>query len=411
MTRAVFRKMIARALALILVTLAFLLVMNMITNRRLESEKQADLKSMLGDVLSAERYSEISITPYLENNPTIQTAYSAFDSQGRILGYVIEVKDETETGDLLTKMSFSPDGGTLLSLRVLDNSEQGKENEGIRASDFITQFEGIRLPAALLADLPEQDLSSNEYPPIAGLTDGTFREQLDDEDEAGYRDFVEIIVKSGRIVGVTWDAIQTDGGNNRAKASVDGEFVLANNSVIWAAQAYAMQNKLIEVQDPAKIAIKSDGTTEVVTDVSVSVNAFLKLSNKCIEDSKNGLPAASVTPSAPAPDEGNTDVTSAAAPTSATDGNTAGSAGIATGTASDPTKETTESYAGSEDGVVQSYQGGALPDTIDGLHAAEIKTKINEAPGARQSSRTVVSTVNYAYIFLQEYLEGGGMTR
>jgi len=168
-----------------------------------------------------------------------------------------------------------------------------------------------------------------------------------------------------------------------------------------------MQNKLIEVQDPAKIAIKSDGTTEVVPSVSVSVNAFLKLANKCIEDSKNGLPAASVTPSVTVPDDGTTNETSAALPTSATKGNTAGSAGIATGTPADPAKETTESYSGSEDGVVELDQNGALPDTIDGLPAAEIKTKINEAPGARQSSRTVVSTVNHAYIFLQEYLEGG----
>lgn len=407
MTRAVFRKMITRALTLILATLAFLFVMNMVTNGRLESEKQADLKSMLGDVLPAERYSQILIAPYLENNPSIQTAYSAFDSQGKILGYVIEVKDETETGEIVTRMSLSPDGGTLLSLRVLDNSEQGKENEDIQAVDFTSQFEGIRLPAGLLADLPAQDLSSNEYPPVTGLTDGTFREQLDKEDEAGYKDFVEIVVKSGRIVQVTWDAIQTDGGNNRAKASVDGEFVLANNSVIWAVQAYDMQNKLIEVQDPAKIAIKSDGTTEVVTDVSVSVNAFLKLANKCIEDSKNGLPAASVTPSGATPAKSNTDETQAAQPTPMSAGNTAGSAGITTGTATDPAKETTESYSGSEDGFVQNNQGGVIPDTIDGLPASEIKTKINEAPGALQSSRIVVSTVNHAYIFLQDYLKGG----
>jgi len=404
MTRAVFRKMLARALTLLLVTLAFLLLMNMVTNQRLESEKQAGLRNTLGDVLSADRYSQISITPYLEKNPSIQTAYKAFDSQGKILGYVIEVKDETETGEIVAKMSFSPDGGTLISLRVLGSTEAGNEDEEIRSFDFTSQFEGIRMPAALIADLPEQNLSSNEYPPVTGLTDGTFREQLDKEDEAGYKDFVEIVVKAGRIVQVTWDATQMDGGNNRAKASVDGEFALANNSVIWAEQAYAMQNRLIEVQDPAKIAIKSDGTTEVVPDVTVSVNAFLKLANKCIEDSKNGIPATSATPSGSTPAEGSSDETSIIQPTTATTGTTAGSVA---GTAADPTKETTDSYSGSEDGVVQNDQGGVLSDTIDGLPVSEIKTKINEAPGARQSSRIVVSTVNQAYIFLQEYLEGG----
>lgn len=404
MTHAVFRKMIARALTLLLVTLSFLLLMNMVTNQRLESEKQAGLRSTLGDVLSADRYSQISVTPYLEKNPSIQTAYTAFDSRGKILGYVIEVRDETETGEIIAKMSFSPDGGTLIALRVLGSTEQGNEDEEIRSLDFTSQFEGIRLPAALIADLPEQDLSSNEYPPVTGLADGAFREQLDKEDEAGYKDFVEIVVKAGRIVQVTWDAIQMDGGNNRVKASVDGEFVLANNSVIWAEQAYAMQNRLIEVQDPAKIAIKSDGTTEVVPDVTVSVNAFLKLANKCIEDSKNGIPALSATPSGSTPAEGNADETSTVQPTTATTGSTAVSAA---GTAADPTKETTDSYSGSEDGVVQNDQGGVLPGTIDGLPASDIKTKINEVHGARQSSRIIVSTVNQAYIFLQEYLEEG----
>lgn len=386
--------------------------MNMVTNQRLESEKQAGLRSTLGDVLSADRYSQISVTPYLEKNPSIQTAYTAFDSQGKILGYVIEVRNETETGEIITKMSFSPDGGTLIALRVLGSTEQGNEDEEIRSLDFTSQFEGIRMPAALIADLPEQDLSSNEYPPVTGLTDGTFREQLDKEDEAGYKDFVEIAVKAGRIVQVTWDAIQMDGGNNRVKASVDGEFVLANNSVIWAEQAYAMQNRLIEVQDPAKIAIKSDGTTEVVPDVTVSVNAFLKLANKCIEDSKNSIPAPSGPPSGPpsgtpsgsTPVEGSTDETSTVQPTTATTGTTTVSAA---GTAADPTKETTDSYSGSEDGVVQNDQGGVLPGTIDGLPASDIKTKINEVHGARQSSRIIVSTVNQAYIFLQEYLEEG----
>jgi len=421
MTRTTFRKLLTQAAVLFLVTITILLVMNLITSQRLESEKQAGFQQTLGIVLPAERYSEISLVPYLEKYPSIKKAYKASDDGGTLLGYIIDVTAETETGEITTRMSFSLDGETLIALRVLDDGEKAAENEKVRTLDFYNQFANIRIPAALLSDLPNQNLTSKVYPAIAGLTDGTFREMQQEADESGYKDFVEVAVKDGRIVQVTWDAIQTDGGINRAKASVDGSYVLSDNKVIWAAQAYAMQNKLIEVQDPAKIAIKSDGATEVVTDVTVSVNAFVTLANKCIEDSKNGFPAASVTPSGETPGE-----TSGETPgetSGETPGETSGESNpddtptptvqptmettAASGNAAeDPAQETSEVYTGSEDGVVQNSENGALPDMIDGLPSSSIKTKIIGVEGSQQTSRIVVSTVNQAYVFLKEYLIG-----
>lgn len=425
MTRTTFRKLITQAAALLLATITILLVMNLVTNQRLESEKQAGLQQNLGIVLPAQKYIGISLIPYLEKYPSIEMAYAAFDDAGKLLGYIIDVTAETEIGKITTRMSFSLDGETLIALRVLDDGEKTTENEKVRTLDFYNQFANIRLPAALHSDLPDQDLISKGYPAIAGLTDGTFRETQHEADEAGYKDFVEIVIKDGRIVQVTWDATQTDGGINRAKSSVDGSYVLPDNKVIWAAQAYAMQNKLIEVQDPAKIAIKSDGTTEVVTDVSVSVNAFLTLANKCIEDSKNGLAAASVTPSGEATgevsgevsgettgevsgetsDETSGESNAGDTPTPAAPQTTESTAAPGS-TAEDPAQETTEVYTGSEDGVVPNSENGALPDTIDGLPLSSIKTRITAAEGAQQTSRIVVSTVNQAYVFLKEYLIG-----
>jgi len=420
MTRAMFRKMIAQALTLLTVTLVVLLLMNLITNQRLEQEKQAGYQETLGVVLPAENYSEISLDLIAEKNPAIQHAYTAYGSEGIILGYVLEVKEETETGYILTRMSFSADGETLLALRVLDNGEQNNENTEVKTKEFYSQFENKRMPAALLSDLPEQDLTATQYPAITGLNDGVFREQQDNEDESGYKDYVELVVNGGRIVQVTWDATQTDGGTNRAKASVAGEFVLDDNSVIWAAQAYAMENKLIEVQDPAKIAIKSDGTTEVVEGVSVSVNAFVTLANKCIEDSKNGIPAVSATPTG-APQTEETEIsqatlpaeettasaqaTPAATPVETPAATAAVTADAADSTSTEAAQVTGDSYTGSEDGIVKNDQG-SLSDTIDGFPSAKIKTKIDEAEGAPQLSRTVVSSVNQAYTFLLQYLKG-----
>ena len=73
-------------------------------------------------------------------------------------------------------------------------------------------------------------------------------------------------------------------------------------------------------------------------------------------------------------------------------------------TMADP--ESSDAYTGSEDGLVMNDQGNTQADSIDGLPASEIRTKINEAPGNPESSRAVVSSVNQAYLFLNYYLEG-----
>ena len=182
MTRATFHRLITQALSLLGATLVVLLLMNLVTNQRIESEKQTDLQKTLGEVLTADHYSQISLASYLEEYPSIQTAYKAYDTKGTALGYVIDVKSETETGVITTRMSFSPDGNTLIALRVLGGDVQSDDMLAVQSPDFYSQFSGVRVPAALLSDLPEQNVTSKEYPAIAGLTDGIFREQQQEED-------------------------------------------------------------------------------------------------------------------------------------------------------------------------------------------------------------------------------------
>ena len=413
MTRAMLRKLLTRAFILLIATCFILVFMNYMTNRRLESQKQQQYRAQFGSVLQAEEYRQISVSAYMDSYPMIESLYGAYDASGKLQGYIVHTRMTTEEGDILTRMSFSADATTLLALQVLSNSS-AKPESGIYSRDFGLQFSGIRLPIALLADLPDENSPAKEYPAISGLHDGTYRAELAEADEEGYRDFVIIVVQGGRIAEVTWDAVQSDGGNNRAKASVDGEYVLQDNTYIWAEQAYAMQNKLVQVQDPAKIAIKSDGTTEVVPNVSVTVNAFIKLANQCVEESKAGLsatPAAtgtegsssagvSVTPDPDGTVTGTPETTSPA---------TAGTAAVTeTTTASgDETTGSSGQLAGNEDGVVEKDQSSILSDTIDGFAATEIKTKVNGAEGLEGSSRAIVSSVNQSYSFLLAFLKGG----
>lgn len=409
MTRSMLRKLLTRTLVLFLVTCAVLIIMNFMTNRRLESQRQEEYRATFGSVLVAEEYRQVSVSAYKDSYPMIESLYTAYDATGKLSGYIVHAKMSTEEGDVLTRMSFSPDATTLIALQVLSNNSSHTDN-GIYSDDFGVQFNGIRLPIALLADLPDENSPAKEYPPISGLHDGTFRAELGEADEEGYRDFVIIVVQGGRITEVTWDAVQTDGGNNRAKASVDGEYVLADNSIIWAEQAYAMQNRLAEVQDPAKIAIKSDGTTEVVPNVSVTVNAFIKLANQCVEESKTGLSATPQVTGTEEPTPAEASVTpdpsesTAAIETMSTE--TTG-ATEATVTSGDDTTESSGDFTGNEDGVVEKNQSSILSDTIDGFAVTEIKTRVNGAEGLEGSSRAIVSSVNQSYSFILYFLKGG----
>jgi major membrane immunogen (membrane-anchored lipoprotein) len=213
----------------------------------------------------------------------IESLNGAYDADGKLQGYVVNSKCVPKKGITYANELFGgrDNASCPKFLRTALQSESG-----IYSRDFGALFSGIR-PDRTSSDLPVEN-SPKRNTLHFGASGRNYRAELR-SGRARYRDFVFIVVQGGRITEVTWDAVQSDGGSNRAKASVDGEYVLQDNTYIWAEQAYAMQNKLVQVQDPAKIAIKSDGTTEVVPNVSVTVNAFIKLANQCVEESKAGL--------------------------------------------------------------------------------------------------------------------------
>lgn len=392
MTRAKARKMILTAAILAGITLCFLITMNLIILHRENIKTQTVLRAQLFSVLQANTYEELSYAEYMQNYPEVKKLYVGYDRDNQVVGYAIQAEVDTDNGTVSTLLGFSEDGNTLLGLCVQSTGLDPQIASQFMASTFEEQFAGIRLPVALSVDVPDKDDSEVLYPAIEGLVDGSYHAMEEDADSSGYQDYVDIVVSGGRIVSVVWDAIQTDGGTNRAAASVNGEYELDDNSIIWAEQAYAMQNKLIEVQDPEKIAVKSDGTTEVVPNVTIDVNTFLILAEDCIEDAKAGDTSSSQV------GEG-TDGTEE----SQADDNIAGT---------DETDITeTESVeedelSGDEDGYLSDSSGLASANYVDGILKEDIATKVSEVSGETITSREVISTINRSYLFMLDYLEG-----
>ena len=104
-----------------------------------------------------------------------------------------------------------------------------------------------------------------------------FREQADFDKDTGWKESVLITVANGTIVDVIWNGINKSptlksklieaqsGRYNMGKTAKKGE---------WNVQAAAVQAAILKAQDPAKIPVKPDGTTDAISGASIHVTAI-----------------------------------------------------------------------------------------------------------------------------------------
>ena len=103
-----------------------------------------------------------------------------------------------------------------------------------------------------------------------------FNEQPAFDAQTGWKDSVLVTVVNGTIVDVLWNGTSKDttkksklvealaGRYGLAKAAKDGE---------WNVQAAAVEAAIIKAQDPAKIAVRADGTSDAISGASIHVTA------------------------------------------------------------------------------------------------------------------------------------------
>lgn len=103
-----------------------------------------------------------------------------------------------------------------------------------------------------------------------------FKEQAAFDAQTGWKDSVLVTVVNGSIVDVLWNGTSKDpkkkaklvealeGRYGMAKAAKQGE---------WNVQAAAVQAAILKAQDPAKINVRADGTSDAITGASIHVTA------------------------------------------------------------------------------------------------------------------------------------------
>ena len=440
MNSSQIKRLTIEAAVILLLSFIVLFVGNAMTSGQSDTRVQNGYSEMFSDVLKADRYKEIfpeNLSEYKE----INHVYQAFDASGNPVGFILDITVEAAghtSLHLLTGVTY--DGAERTGIKhIADEADPAPvtEDEIKRLAD---QASGNQIPMSYAAGNYSDDEGSGSVTMISGLHDGIFYAQRLNKDNNGYIDYVQIEVTDGFITRVNWDAFNIDmTTKDRIDASLSGGYSVSGDN--WANQSYNLCHALIDCQDPARLAMTSDGTTDIVAGVTIDIRTFVELAYECIDNSIHdydqetyindlkeiikGIFGSDPETLGVINDEGFVvfsfeDYPNLFAELDAA-GNVINELNVrekATGTTDvttdltmvevDDSAPDSDPYSvtviGAEDGV--SVGGFDVTyENIDGLPISEIRTYIPGIPGARQRTRCVLTAINISYRFLKDYLD------
>ncbi|MBO7450762.1 MAG: hypothetical protein J6U54_10365 [Clostridiales bacterium] len=288
MTRAQLRRVILD-LAIMLVLSGIVIAMGIFVSfDKSDIRKQEYYQEVFSDVIKADHYAELK-HDLVGQTECVNHVYMAYDENDEIIGYIADISVVTsQNTELHSYVGVNSDGSTIVGYkRVGDESYPLIYEEG-ELMNLAGQIKGKPIPVALSYKDQEDTIAYSEYDPPPGLNDGVYYAQTVTKDKKGYIDYVEIEISGGRIKRVVWDGINIDPTTgSRNQASLTGAYVISGEN--WATQSYNICHALIELQDVSRLAMKSDGTTEIIPGVTTDISAFVNLSNECLMNSKVGF--------------------------------------------------------------------------------------------------------------------------
>ena len=304
---------------------------------------------------------------------------------------------------------------------------------------------GRQIPIGFVTEENAEDDETSENYTIEGLKDGVYYAQRLFDDRNRYIDYVEMEIVNGVITKVKWDAFSTDKTNqDRSEASLKGAYVISG--LDWATQSYNLCHALLECQEPDRLAMKSDGTTDIVDGVTCDIRPFIELSKECIDNSKagynkdaymNGLNVMLISLFEKdaeeleyANEDGHIVFSFEKTPelyTIYNDGNVAvgympvrqieaningtgytDPVAVVTPAADDNDNQSANSsdYDSTEDGLTPDggIENNIISDSLDDLPVSELQSFVAPVPEAYEETRTVIKACNTCYKFLKEYL-------
>ncbi len=446
MTHAQLKQFIAEAIFLLIIGAAFVIGGYFISQDKANKRMQNEYHSRFDSVLDSYSYEKVKSNA-LNNFPEIDGVYLGLNASGSPEGYVVDLTVQSsgaEELNLLVALDYE-------STRIVGLALNPAESDGafyVSDSDMELIKEkliGRQIPIAFITEEARDDDENSEQPVVTGLKDGVYYAQRLFDDRNRYIDYVEMEVENGFITKVKWDAFSTDKTNqDRSEASLKGAYVISG--LDWATQSYNLCHALLECQDPDRLAMKSDGTTDIVDGVTCDIRPFIELAKECISNSRNSydktaymrglnIILAQILPEDEEAedyirDDGHIVFSFEDTPEIYTiyndDEVAVGYMGVRQVVASlmgvtlpdntDPGNQdddhgdiqngNTGNYNSSEDGV--TFGGNSddqiFTDSLDDLPMSEMQSFVAPVPEAYDQTRTVIKACNTCYKFLKEYL-------
>jgi major membrane immunogen (membrane-anchored lipoprotein) len=116
--------------------------------------------------------------------------------------------------------------------------------------------------------------------------DGSYYAAGDFDAESGWKPYVVLTVKDGKIATVDWNFVSSKGGPDKKTVDKAGNYGMkekGNAQAEWYEQAVKAEQFLIEKQDPAAITIDAEGKTDAITGVSIHVNDLASLAKTALD--------------------------------------------------------------------------------------------------------------------------------
>lgn len=147
---------------------------------------------------------------------------------------------------------------------------------------------GVSIPVEPFFTLAKTALASQPVAKGIYKKDGWFYGETAQVDAYHTINTALIAVVNGTIVDVLWNGKLNLRGVDPSKiiTSSAGKYPMDSKQGAWHVQATKAAQALVKIQDPAKIAVNSDGKTDAISGVSILVKEYLDAVNLALQGAK-----------------------------------------------------------------------------------------------------------------------------
>ncbi|MFA5447305.1 MAG: hypothetical protein WC233_03390 [Sphaerochaeta sp.] len=156
---------------------------------------------------------------------------------------------------------------------LIENQKTGSVDEIGSVSIHVDAFD----------ELVEQALANGPVQ-MGPWADGVYYAIADSYDNGGWKTTATLYVHNGNIVNVYYSGLDKDGRDKQVVASQGGYGMIKASPIKkeWDEQAQAVEAYLIKTQDPSKIKLNNDGSTDEIAGASMTVSDFFTLAQKAL---------------------------------------------------------------------------------------------------------------------------------